>query len=492
MSFNDLIDTFDQQHLWHPYTSALQPLPALKVVSARERTLTLSDGTELIDAMSSWWCCSLGYQVPAITMALKEQVDRLPHVMFAGLTHDPAINLGKRLLKLLPYMEHIFYADSGSVATEVSLKMALQYQRARQRPERTNFLTVRSGYHGDTWNAMSVCDPEGMHTVFGKAMQQRLFAANPETPFPGSTVFSKKRPHYAPAPTGSIAPASSIAPAGATAGATAAGAGAVQAAAAPGCAFDRHDLDDITAMVESHQSEIAAVILEPVVQGAGGMLFYHPEFLKGLRELCDRHDIVLIADEIATGFGRTGRMFACEHAGIEPDIMLLGKGLTAGYMTLSAVLCRSHISQAVSQSDPYVFMHGPTFMANPLACSVACAAIDSLMNFDWAGRTAAIERIFKEQLYQCRDFKCAVEGRALGAIGVIELSERANVPAIQKECLKLGVWLRPMGNLLYAMPPLTTTDEEMMKICSAMKAIVAAMDDGTIASTSLPVNDSLI
>lgn len=486
MSFNDLIDAFDQQHLWHPYTSALQPLPALKVVSARERTLTLSDGTELIDAMSSWWCCSLGYQIPAITMALKEQVDRLPHVMFAGLTHDPAINLGKRLLKLLPYMEHIFYADSGSVATEVSLKMALQYQRARQRPERTNFLTVRSGYHGDTWNAMSVCDPDGMHTVFGKAMQQRLFAANPETPFPGSTVFSKKRPHYA------TTPADSTAPADATAGAAAAVAGAVQTAAAPGHTFNCHDLDDITAMVESRQSEIAAVILEPVVQGAGGMLFYHPEFLKGLRELCDRHDIVLIADEIATGFGRTGRMFACEHAGIEPDIMLLGKGLTAGYMTLSAVLCRSHISQAVSQSDPYVFMHGPTFMANPLACSVACAAIDSLMDFDWASRTAAIERIFKEQLYQCRDFKCAVEGRALGAIGVIELSERANVPAIQKECLRLGVWLRPMGNLLYAMPPLTTTDEEMVKICSAMKAILAAMDDGTIASTTLPVNDSLI
>ena len=461
MSINDLVDSFDKEHLWHPYTSALEPLPALKVVKAYDRTIELSDGTKLIDAMSSWWCCNLGYQIPRITQALKDQVDKLPHIMFAGFTHDPAINLGKRLLTLLPFMEHIFYADSGSVASEISLKMALQYQRAKGRTSRNNFLTIRSGYHGDTWNAMSVCDPAGMHTVFGNAMQQRIFANNPNSPFPGSIVASKERSQYVDN-------------------------SALQS-------FDEQDLDDIKIKLEQHDKEIAALILEPIVQGAGGMYFYHPDFLKGLRKLCDEHDVVLIFDEIATGFGRTGRMFAYEYADVHPDIMLLGKGLTAGYMTLSAVLCQKHISQAISQSDPYVFMHGPTFMANPLACAVACAALDELAAFDsYQDSICAIEHGLKTQLRPAIECQCVKEVRVLGAIGVIELYERANVQAIEQECLSLGVWLRPMGNLLYTMPPLTTIYDELSKICRAMNTICQRIDSGEIPSAMRPKNDSLI
>lgn len=461
MSINDLVDSFDKEHLWHPYTSALEPLPALKVVKAYDRTIELADGTKLIDAMSSWWCCNLGYQIPAITQALKDQVDKLPHVMFAGFTHDPAINLGKKLLSLLPFMEHIFYADSGSVASEISLKMALQYQRAQGRINRTNFLTIRSGYHGDTWNAMSVCDPAGMHTVFGGAMQQRIFACNPQSPFPGSIVGSKERPQYANNQDLEH--------------------------------FNEQDLDDIKNKLESNENSIAAVILEPIVQGAGGMYFYHPDFLKGLRQLCSNHDVVLIFDEIATGFGRTGRMFAYEYAQVKPDIMLLGKGLTAGYMTLSAVLCQKHISSAISQADPYVFMHGPTFMANPLACAVACASLDVLQAFeDYDLRIKALENGLKEQLQEAINYLCVKEIRVLGAIGVIELYDRANVQAIEEQCLSLGVWLRPMGNLLYTMPPLTTTNEELSLISKAMITICKLIDSGHIPSAHRPKNDSLI
>lgn len=466
-----LTDTFDRDHLWHPYTSALDPLPALKVAKAYDRTLVLSDGTKLIDAMSSWWCCNLGYQIPEITAALKSQADELPHVMFAGLTHEPAIELGKRLLKLLPGNEHIFYADSGSVATEIALKMALQYQRAKgnaakaglfdedtlstaecevDHSTRNNFMTIRAGYHGDTWNAMSVCDPSGMHSVFGPAMQQRIFAANPKAPFSRSILFSKTRPN------------------------------SVGMLGSEEQKMIKADLDDLHALVKEHANEIAAMIVEPIVQGAGGMYFYSPEYLKGMRSICDEFDIVLIFDEIATGFGRTGKLFAQEHAGVVPDITLLGKGLTAGYMTLSAVLCTSKISKAISKAEPNVFMHGPTFMANPLACSVACAAIDALLDRPWADSVKRIERELKHGLTHLSNAQCVNEIRVFGAIGVVELNDRVNVKAVQQECLKLGVWLRPMGNLLYCMPPFTTTATEMHRIVSAMQTIVGKIDDGSI------------
>lgn len=462
MSIERLVDSFDKEHLWHPYTSALEPLPAFKVVGAQGRTLELVDGTKLIDAMSSWWCCNLGYQIPKITAALKEQVDILPHVMFAGLTHDKAIELGQRLLKLIPFMEHIFYADSGSVATEVALKMAIQYQRAKGIKSRTNFLTVKSGYHGDTWNAMSVCDPEGMHTVFGGALQERIFAPNPKTPFPGSLVASKTRADKCDLSTDPDAENKMI----------------------------EQDLKGVAELLAAHKDEIAAIILEPIVQGAGGMYFYHPKFLQGLRKLCDTYDVVLIFDEIATGFGRTGKLFAYEHAATQPDIMLLGKGLTSGYMTLSAVLCQGKISHTISSHAPNVFMHGPTFMANPLACAVACAAVDSLLEFDYQGRVKVIEQGLKEGLGKLINCNCVQEIRVLGAIGVVELKERANVKAIQEQCLSLGVWLRPMGNLLYAMPPLTTIDEELDKIIKAMSRICELIDNGTIPSVNLPKEDN--
>ena len=462
MGIENLIDDFDKKHLWHPYTSALDPLPALKVVKAYDNIIELSDGTKLIDAMSSWWCCNLGYSNERILQALQEQSERFSHVMFAGFTHDSAINLGKRLLKLLPFMEHIFYADSGSVASEVSLKMALQYQRAKGKIERNNFLTIRSGYHGDTWNAMSVCDPDGMHTVFGKAMQVRIFANNPSTPFPKSIVASKTRSQY------------------------------VNNESTE--AFDPTDLEDIAQKIREHQAEIAAVILEPIVQGAGGMYFYHPDFLKGLRQLCDEHDIVLIFDEIATGFGRTGKTFAYEYSQVQPDIMLLGKGLTSGYITLSAVLCQQKISHTISQGDPYVFMHGPTFMANPLACSVACAAVDEFLAFQKQEPQAIanIEHTFKQELAPCIDCECVKEVRVLGAIGVVELYERANVQAIEKRCLDLGVWLRPMGNLIYTMPPLNTPLKDITTISKAILELCREIDAGTIESASRPKNDSLI
>ena len=459
MGIENLIDDFDQKHLWHPYTSAIDPLPALKVVKAYDNIIELSDGTKLIDAMSSWWCCNLGYSNEHIISALKEQSEHFSHVMFAGFTHDSAINLGKRLLTLLPFMEHIFYADSGSVAAEVSLKMALQYQRAKGHNSRTNFLTIRSGYHGDTWNAMSVCDPDGMHTVFGKAMQQRIFAQNPRSPFPKSIVASKSRSEQ-------VGQES----------------------------FDPEDLNDIASKMSPHHDEIAAVILEPIVQGAGGMYFYHPDFLKGLRKLCDEHDIVLICDEIATGFGRSGKTFACDYAQIEPDIMLLGKGLTSGYITLSAVLCQKKISHTISQGDPYVFMHGPTFMANPLACAVACAAIDEFLAFQKQHSDAIsnIEQTFKQALAPCINCQCVKEVRVLGAIGVVELYERANVQAIEKRCLDLGVWLRPMGNLIYTMPPLNTSLQDITTIAQAINTLCQEIDAGLIASPVRPKNDSLI
>lgn len=460
MNFNtaldsaQLTDSFDQKHLWHPYTSALDPLPAFKVVGAHERTLVLADGTELLDAMSSWWCCVHGYNLPAINEALKHQVDQFAHVMFAGLTHQPAIDLGKRLLSLVPSnLQHIFYADSGSVATEVAMKMAMQYQIAKGYKRKTCFVTVRAGYHGDTWNAMSVCDPAGMHTVFGQDLPFRYFAENPHTPFPGSIITSDSARATHTTDVAQDAVPESI----------------------------HQDLASLKQILDEHHDKIAAFILEPIVQGAGGMYFYHPEFLNQAKKLCEQYDVLLILDEIATGFGRTGKLFATNHTQITPDIMLLGKGLTAGYMTLSAVLCSEQVAAAISQAEPHVFMHGPTFMANPLACAVACASIDYLLSYDYQGQAKMIEQAFKRGLQAVANFKCVKQVRACGAIGVVEMHERINVKAVEQACLRLGVWLRPMGNLLYAMPPLTTTAQEIEQMINAMVVIASNIEHNSLA-----------
>lgn len=494
-----LIDSFDKAHLWHPYTSALDPLPAFKVVKAYDRTLQLADGTELIDAMSSWWCCVHGYNLPEINAAVKSQLDSFAHVMFAGLTHQPAIDLGKKLLSLVPAnLQHIFYADSGSVATEVAMKMSIQYQIAQGRPHKTSFVTIRAGYHGDTWNAMSVCDPEGMHTIFGQDLPFRYFAENPHTPFPNSIITAQEctgshETNSSQQVTSELSELSELctttssndkeAESNNSAFETQASNSTSNSAFKPrasnttsNSAFDPEDLSSLQRILEEHHDKIAAFILEPIVQGAGGMYFYHPEFLNQAKQLCNKYDVLLILDEIATGFGRTGKLFAVNHTSITPDIMLLGKGLTAGYMTLSAVLCTSQIASAISKAQPHVFMHGPTFMANPLACAAACASIDYLLSYDYLKQAAMIEQTFKTHLPAAAEFKCVKQVRACGAIGVIQMHERIDVKAIEKLCLKLGVWLRPMGNLLYAMPPLTTTQEEITKITEAMLSVASSIE----------------
>ena len=447
-----LCPEFDRQHLWHPYTSAQEPLPALKVKSAQGVTLKLEDGTDLIDGMSSWWCCNLGYNLPELNQALTDQVQQLAHVMFAGFTHDPAINLGKKLLNLLPGMEHIFYADSGSVATEVALKMALQYQVAQGRPERNSFLTFTGGYHGDTWNAMSVSDPSGMHELFHASKYQRYFAADHLPRFPETELLIKQAPASAPL------------------------------------------IPEFTAQIDALKDQLAAVILEPIVQGAGGMNFYAPEVLTAVAALCRKHDILLICDEIATGFGRTGKMFACEHAQLTPDLMLLGKGLTGGYMTLSAVLCTKHVAQAISTSayGPNVFMHGPTFMANPLACVVACAAVDYLETHQVLAHVSTVAQGLKDALGNlAQRYQALAQGeqtlanpiksiRAFGAIGVVEFEHKVPVETVEYLCYQERVWLRPMGNLLYTMPALTMPEPELKWLTQALSNIALRLTTGEL------------
>ena len=447
-----LCPEFDRKHLWHPYTSAQEPLPALKVKSAQGVTLKLEDGTDLIDGMSSWWCCNLGYNLPELNQALTDQVQQLAHVMFAGFTHDTAINLGKKLLNLLPGMEHIFYADSGSVATEVALKMALQYQVAQGRPERNSFLTFTGGYHGDTWNAMSVSDPSGMHELFHASKYQRYFAADHLPRFPETELLIKQAPASAPL------------------------------------------IPEFTAKIEQLKDKVAAVILEPIVQGAGGMNFYAPEVLTAVAALCRKHDILLICDEIATGFGRTGKMFACEHAQLTPDLMLLGKGLTGGYMTLSAVLCTKHVAQAISTSayGPNVFMHGPTFMANPLACAVACAAVDYLETHQVLAQVSTVAQGLKDALGNlAQRYQALAQGeqtlanpiksiRAFGAIGVVEFEHKVPVETVEYLCYQERVWLRPMGNLLYTMPALTMPEPELKWLTQALSNIALRLTTGEL------------
>ena len=415
---------FDQQHLWHPYASLPPTYSNIVIDRAEGIYIITEDGTRLIDGMSSWWASVHGYNHPKLNDALTQQLGKMAHVMFGGLTHQPAIDLGKKLLGIVPFgLDAIFYADSGSIAVEVALKMALQYQVAAKRPNKQQFASTHSGYYGDTWHAMSVCDPiNGMHSLYGKQLPMQ---------------------HFVPAP-----------PLG----------------------FDRvltvDDRETLAQFFAEYGAQLAGFIIEPIIQGAGGMRFYSPEYLQLLRQLCDEHNVLLIADEIATGFGRSGKLFACEHAGISPDIMTIGKALTGGYMTFAATLCTRHIADTIHNSDYPALMHGPTFMGNPLACAVACASIDLILSYDIETRTASMQRTMEQALTPAAQLAGVAEVRCLGAVAVIELYKAVDMPIFQSLLIDNGIWVRPFGKLVYIMPPYVITDDELTTLCQALLKVV--------------------
>lgn len=415
---------FDKNHVWHPYTSMSKPLPSYLVESAQGVHISLATGEQVVDGMSSWWSVLHGYNHPELNQALVKQSEKFSHVMFGGLTHEPAVELAKNLISMTPSgLNKVFLSDSGSVSVEVALKMAIQYWHSKNKAEKHKILTVKNGYHGDTFAAMSVCDPvNGMHQLFEPVLMKNLFAP------------------------------------------------------APNISFDQvwqaDDTDELAAMFAQHHHEIAAFIIEPIVQGAGGMRMYHPNYLKACRALCDQYNVLMIADEIATGLGRTGKLFACEWAEISPDIICLGKTLTGGYMTLAATLCTDEIANSISNGEAGCFMHGPTFMGNPLACAVANASLGILKRNEWQQQVANISAVFKQQLLPLQTHHRVHDVRVLGAIGVVEATENVNMAEIQKRFVELGAWIRPFGKLIYVMPPFVINAEQITLLVNAISTVL--------------------
>lgn len=425
LSAEELI-ALDQAHVWHPYAAFPNPAPVYPVSHADGVHLHLTDGRNLIDGTASWWSVIHGYNRPELNAAIEQQLGKMAHVMLGGLTHEPVARLAQLLTEITPAgLNKVFFSDSGSVAVEVAMKMALQFWFSQGQHQKTQFLALRSGYHGDTFAAMSVCDPfGGMHHLFTHTFSRQIFSETPSCKFDDE--------------------------------------------------WDERYIANFSQLIQRHRQKIAAVILEPIAQNAGGMRFYSPHYLRRVRELCDKNDVLLIADEVATGFGRTGKLFACEHANISPDIMCLGKGLTGGYIGLAATLANDKVSDGIAQGKSGAFMHGPTFMGNPLACAVALASTELLLNSDWQAKVAHMEAFMKAELEPCRELSLVADVRVLGAIGVVELHEPLPIEDIQAKFVKEGVWIRPLGKLIYLMPSYVISDTELRQLTRAIYSVLAA------------------